>query len=383
MGRQRARELRAEGRDIVSLTTGEPDFDTPDHVKEAATRAMAEGQTKYTDPGGTPELKEAIRGKLRKENALEYAQDEIVVSTGAKQVVFNAIMSTVEEGDEVIVPAPYWVSYPDVARLAGGTPVFVDCPGEAAFKLLPEALERAITPRTKWLVINAPNNPSGAFYTREELKALTDVLMRHPQVALMSDDIYEHIRYDGRELVTALQVEPRLRHRTLVVNGVSKAYAMTGWRIGYGAGPAALIRAMIKLQSQSTSNPCSISQAASIAALTGPQDSVRENTRIFEERRDRVFDWLNAIPGISAHRPEGAFYAFPSCKSFLGKRSPKGRTITTSGDFTMHLLESQNLAALPGSVYGVEGYFRLSVAASKSELEEGCARIARACAELE
>jgi aspartate aminotransferase len=383
MGRQRARELRELGRDIVSLTTGEPDFDTPQHVKDAATRAMAEGQTKYTDPGGTPELKKAIRGKLRRENALDYAQDEIVVSTGAKQVVFNAIMSTVEQGDEVIVPAPYWVSYPDVARLAGGSPVFVDCPGEAAFKLLPAALERAITRRTRWLILNAPNNPSGAFYTRDELKALTDVLMRHPHVALMSDDIYEHIRFDGREFVTALQVEPRLRERTLVVNGVSKAYAMTGWRIGYGASPASLINAMIKLQSQSTSNPCSISQAASIAALNGPQESVLENTAIFQKRRNRVFELLNAVPGLSAHRPEGAFYAFPSCKSFLGRRTRAGKRIETSDDFVMHLLESQNLAALPGSVYGVEGYFRISVAASIEELEDGCARIARACAELE
>ena len=382
MGRQRARELREVGRDIISLTTGEPDFDTPQHVQEAATRAMAEGHTKYTDPGGMPELKEAIRDKLKRENALDYALDEIVVSTGAKQVIFNAIMSTVEKDDEVIVPAPYWVSYPDVARLAGGEPVFVDCSRESGFKLLPAQLERAITPRTRWLMLNAPNNPSGAFYTRTELKALTDVLLRHPHVALMSDDIYEHIRYDGRDFVTALQVEPALRERTLVVNGVSKAYAMTGWRIGYGAGPAPLIRAMITLQSQSTSNPCSISQVASITALTGPQASVLQNTAIFEERRDRVVDALNAIPGIASHSPEGAFYAFPSCEQLLGTRTAAGKVIETSDDFVLHLLDAQNLAALPGSVYGVEGHFRISFATSMEVLEEGCARIARACAEL-
>lgn len=382
MGRQRARELREAGRDVISFTTGEPDFDTPGHVIEAAYRAMSEGDTKYTDPGGTPELKEAVRGKLKRENGLDYALEEIVVGTGAKQVVFNALMSTVEHGDEVIIPAPYWVSYPDVARLAGGVPVFVHCSRESGFKLQPAALERVITARTRWLVLNAPNNPSGALYTREELKALTDVLTRHPHVALMTDDIYEHIRYDGREFVTALQLEPALRERTLVVNGVSKAYAMTGWRIGYGAGPAPLVEAMVKLQSQSTSNPCSISQAAALAALTGPQESVARNTAVFETRRDCVITALNTIPGIAADRPEGAFYAFPSCRALLGKRTPARRTIETSDDFVLHLLDTQNVAALPGSVYGVEGHFRLSFATSMGELEEGCKRIARACEEL-
>lgn len=382
MGAQKARELRALGRDIISLTTGEPDFDTPGHVQEAALRAMAEGRTKYTDPGGVPELKAAIRDKLKLENSLDYALDEIVAGTGAKQVIFNAMMATVEEGDEVIVPAPYWVSYPDVVRFAGGVPVFVACSRESYFKLLPDQLDRAITPRTRWLVLNAPNNPSGACYTRSELKALTDVLMRHSHVALMTDDIYEHIRYDGREFVTALQLEPALRDRTLLVNGVSKAYAMTGWRIGYGAGPAPLIRAMIKLQSQSTSNPCSVSQMAAIAALTGPQASVRANTAILERRRDYVHDALNAIAGISSHEPEGAFYAFPSCERLLGKRTAAGKAIETSSDFVLHLLETQNLAVLPGSAYGVEGYFRLSFATSTTELKEGCSRIARACAEM-
>lgn len=382
MGAQKARELRALGRDIISLTTGEPDFDTPGHVQEAALRAMAEGRTKYTDPGGVPELKAAIRDKLKLENSLDYALDEIVAGTGAKQVIFNAMMATVEEGDEVIIPAPYWVSYPDVVRFAGGVPVFVGCSRESYFKLLPDQLDRAITPRTRWLVLNAPNNPSGACYTRSELKALTDVLMRHSRVALMTDDIYEHIRYDGREFVTALQLEPALRDRTLLVNGVSKAYAMTGWRIGYGAGPAPLIRAMVKLQSQSTSNPCSVSQMAAIAALTGPQTSVRANTAILERRRDYVHDALNAIAGISSHRPEGAFYAFPSCEQLLGKRTAAGKAIETSSDFVLHLLETQNLAVLPGSAYGVEGYFRLSFATSTTELKEGCSRIARACAEM-
>lgn len=382
MGAQKARELRALGRDIISLTTGEPDFDTPGHVQEAALRAMAEGRTKYTDPGGVPELKAAIRDKLKLENSLDYALDEIVAGAGAKQVIFNAMMATVEEGDEVIIPAPYWVSYPDVVRFAGGVPVFVGGSRESYFKLLPDQLDRAITPRTRWLVLNAPNNPSGACYTRSELKALTDVLMRHSRVALMTDDIYEHIRYDGREFVTALQLEPALRDRTLLVNGVSKAYAMTGWRIGYGAGPAPLIRAMVKLQSQSTSNPCSVSQMAAIAALTGPQTSVRANTAILERRRDYVHDALNAIAGISSHRPEGAFYAFPSCEQLLGKRTAAGKAIETSSDFVLHLLETQNLAVLPGSAYGVEGYFRLSFATSTTELKEGCSRIARACAEM-
>jgi aspartate aminotransferase len=382
MGRQRARELRDAGRDVISLTTGEPDFDTPEHVCEAAARAMASGQTKYTDPGGTPELKEAIREKLKRENGLEYTLDEIIVSTGAKQVVFNALMSTVEHADEVIVPVPCWVSYPDVARLAGGTPLFVSCPRERGFKLESEQLEGAITARTRWLVLNAPNNPSGALYTREELKALTEVLMRHPHVALLTDDIYEHIRYDGREFVTALQLEPALRDRTLVVNGVSKAYAMTGWRIGYGAGPAPLINAMLTLQSQSTSNPCSISQAAAIAALRGPQESVARNTATFQMRRDKVIDSLNAMPGISCYRPEGAFYAFASCEGALGRRTPKGATIETSDDFIAYLLDAVNVAALPGTAYGVDGYFRISFATSIEQLDEACSRMLRACMDL-
>jgi aspartate aminotransferase len=382
MGRQRARELKEAGRDVVSLTTGEPDFDTPEHVLEAARRAMTAGQTKYTDPSGTPELKAAVREKLRRENGLEYSQQEIIISAGAKQVIFNALMSTVEDGVEVIVPAPYWVSYPDVTRLAGGKPVILAATRENGFKVTPEALERAITPRTRWLMINAPNNPSGALYTREELKALTDVLVRHPQVALMTDDIYEHIRFDGREFVTALQLEPGLRERTLVVNGVSKAYAMTGWRIGYGAGPAELITAMNKLQSQSTTNPNSIAQAASIAALLGPQDSVRANTAQFGKRRDIVVAALNRVPGIQCHKPEGAFYAFASCEGLLGRRTRAGKVLETSDDVVLFLLDQANVAVLSGAAYGVEGYFRISFAISTDALNEACARIARACAEL-
>jgi len=382
MGRQRARELKEAGRDVVSLTTGEPDFDTPEHVLEAARRAMAGGQTKYTDPSGTPELKAAVREKLSRENGLEYSQQEIIISAGAKQVIFNALMSTVEDGVEVIVPAPYWVSYPDVTRLAGGKPVILAATRENGFKVTPEALERAITPRTRWLMINAPNNPSGALYTREELKALTDVLVRHRHVALMTDDIYEHIRFDGREFVTALQLEPSLRDRTLVVNGVSKAYAMTGWRIGYGAGPAELITAMNKLQSQSTTNPNSIAQAASIAALLGPQDSVRANTAQFEQRRDIVVAALNRVPGIECHKPEGAFYAFASCEGLLGRRTRAGTVLETSDDVVLFLLDQANVAVLSGAAYGVEGYFRISFAISTDALNEACARIARACAEL-
>ena len=382
MGRQRARELKEAGRDVVSLTTGEPDFDTPEHVLEAARRAMAGGQTKYTDPSGTPELKAAVREKLSRENGLEYSQQEIIISAGAKQVIFNALMSTVEDGVEVIVPAPYWVSYPDVTRLAGGKPVILAATRENGFKVTPEALERAITPRTRWLMINAPNNPSGALYTREELKALTDVLVRHRHVALMTDDIYEHIRFDGREFVTALQLEPSLRDRTLVVNGVSKAYAMTGWRIGYGAGPAELITAMNKLQSQSTTNPNSIAQAASIAALLGPQDSVRANTAQFEKRRDIVVTALNRVPGIECHKPEGAFYAFASCEGLLGKCTRAGKVLETSDDVVLFLLDQANVAVLSGAAYGVEGYFRISFAISIDTLNEACARIARACAEL-
>ncbi|MNV48465.1 Aspartate aminotransferase [compost metagenome] len=332
--------------------------------------------------GGTPELKAAIREKFRRDNGLDYAASEIIVGNGGKQIIFNALLATVEEGDEVIVPTPYWVSYPDIVLLAGGTPVFVACPPAQGFKLQPADLEKAITPRTRWLILNGPNNPSGATYTREELKALAEVLLRHPHVWLMTDDIYEHILYDGRRFATMAQVEPELKARTLTINGVSKAYAMTGWRIGYGAAPATLIKAMTKLQSQSTSNPSSISQAAAQEALSGPQGFMAERTRIFQERRDRVVASLNRIDGISCHVPEGAFYVFPSCAGVLGKKTPGGQVLNTDEDFILYLLDEENLAVLQGAAYGVSPFFRISYATSMDLLEEGCARIKRACEKL-
>ena len=382
MAGQRARELRAAGRDIVGLTSGEPDFDTPDNVVEAAIRAMREGQTKYTDVGGTPALREAVTEKFRRDNGLEYTAAEVIVGTGAKQVIFNAFMCTLEAGDEVIVPTPYWVSYPDITVLADGVPVFVPCPRDKGFKLQPADLERAITPRTRWLVLNAPNNPSGATYSRTEMKALTDVLLRHPHVWVMTDDIYEHVLYDGREFVTPAQVEPALKERTLTINGVSKSYAMTGWRIGYGAGPVALIKPMVKLQSQSTSNPSSIAQAAAIEALRGPQGYVRERTAIFQQRRDVVVQKLNEIPGINCHVPEGAFYVFPSCADLMGKQSPDGRTIHNSNEFVLYLLDTEGLALLQGDAYGVPSHFRISFATSMEQILEGCRRLERACGAL-
>ena len=382
MAGQRARELRAMGRDILSLTAGEPDFETPGHIKEAAIRAMTAGQTRYTDVGGTPQLREAIAGKFLKENGLAYAPGEIIVGTGAKQVIFNALMCTVAAGDEVIVPAPYWVSYPDIALLAGGMPVFVDCSAAAGFKLQPADLERAITDKTRWLMLNSPNNPSGATYTRAELQALAEVLRRNPQVWVLTDDIYEHLIYGDIEFATMAQVAPDLKDRTLTVNGVSKAYAMTGWRIGYGAGPAALIKAMVKLQSQSTSGPNSIAQAAAVAALTGAQDTIAANRREYQARRDTVVAALNAIDGIHCDVPDGAFYIFASCSALFGLRTHKGTAIETSDDWVMHLLDSQDLAALQGSAYGVPTHFRISFAASTEQLLEGCRRIARARGEL-
>jgi len=382
MASQRARELRAAGRDIVGLTSGEPDFDTPPNVCEAVVRAMAASKTKYTDVGGTPELKAAIIEKFRRDNALAYAPNEVIVSAGGKQIIFNALMSTLEPGDEVIVPAPYWVSYPDITLLAEGRPVVVTCRPEDGFKLRPEALDRAITPETRWLVLNAPNNPSGATYTRDELRALADVLLRHPHVWIMTDDIYEHILYDGRRFFTIAEVEPALKERTLTINGVSKAYAMTGWRIGYGGAPAELVKAMTKLQSQSTSNACSISQAAAQEALNGPQDFVAQRARIFQTRRDKVVAAVNRIPGLSCHAPEGAFYVYSSCVDIIGKRTPDGQVIGSDADFVMYLLESQNLALLQGEAYGLSPFVRISFAASMETLEEGCRRLRLACEAL-
>ena len=382
MATQRSRALKAAGHDVVGLTAGEPDFDTPPNVIEAVVRAMAASKTKYTDIGGTPELKAAVRDKFLRENQLEYSTAEVIVGTGGKQVIFNALMATVQKGVEVIVPAPFYVSYPDIVMLAGGTPVPVTCPPEKGFKLQPEDLEKAITPRTRWLILNAPNNPSGAVYSRQELRALADVLVRHPQVWVLSDDMYEHILFDGREFCTMAQVAPELKERTLTVNGVSKAYAMTGWRIGYCVGPLELIKAITKLQSQSTSNPSSIGQAAALEALTGPQGFIAERTQIFQDRRDSVVAQLNAIPGITCHLPEGAFYVFPSCAGMIGKKTPTGQLIQTDEDFVLYLLDSEKLAGVHGAAYGSAPFFRFSFATSMAVLNEGCARLKRACAQL-
>ncbi len=382
MATQRARALKAAGHDVVGLTAGEPDFDTPPNVVEAVVRAMAASKTKYTDIGGTPELKAAVCAKFLRENQLTYSTSEVIVGTGGKQVIFNALMATVQKGVEVIVPAPFYVSYPDIVLLAGGTPVPVMCPPEKGFKLQPEDLERAITPRTRWLVLNAPNNPSGAVYSRQELRALAEVLIRHPHVWVLSDDIYEHVLFDGREFCTMAQVAPELKERTLTVNGVSKAYAMTGWRIGYCGAPAELIKAITKLQSQSTSNPSSIGQAAALEALTGPQGFIAERTKIFQDRRDAVVAQLNAIPGVTCHSPEGAFYVFPSCAGLLGKKAPDGRVIKTDEDFVLYLLDAEKLAGVHGAAYGCAPFFRFSFATSMAVLDEGCARLKRACERL-
>lgn len=382
MATQRSRALKAAGHDVVGLTAGEPDFDTPPNVIEAVARAMAASKTKYTDIGGTPELKAAIRDKFKRENQLEYSTAEVIVGTGGKQVIFNALMATVQKGVEVIVPAPFYVSYPDIVLLAGGTPVPVTCPPEKGFKLQPEDLEKAITPRTRWLILNAPNNPSGAVYSRQELRALADVLVRHPHVWVLSDDIYEHILFDGREFCTMAQVAPELKERTLTVNGVSKAYAMTGWRIGYCVGPLELIKAITKLQSQSTSNPSSIGQAAALEALTGPQGFIAERTKIFQDRRDAVVAQLNAIPGITCHLPEGAFYVFPSCAGIIGKTTPAGQVLKTDEDFVLYLLDSEKLAGVHGAAYGSTPFFRFSFATSIAVLNEGCIRLRRACEQL-
>lgn len=382
MAGQRVRELRAAGRDVIGLTAGEPDFATPAHIREAAWRAMESGKTGYTDVGGTAELREAVARKFARENHLPYKPGEIIVSTGAKQVIFNAILCTVQAGDEVIIPAPYWVSYPDITRFAGGTPVFVPGAEANGFKLTPEALEQAITPRTRWLMLNAPNNPSGAAYGRDELRALAEVLDRHPHVWIMTDDIYEHLMYDGTGFHTIAQVAPQLADRTLTINGVSKAYAMTGWRIGFAGGPAALIKAMVKLQSQSTSCANAVAQAAAVAALDGPQDFIETNREVFRQRRDFMVDALNGIDGIECQSPAGAFYLFASCRKLFGKRTPDGREIRDSDQWTAWALDAANIAFLPGSAYGVDTHFRLSFATSMDVLAEGAKRIASAAAAL-
>ena len=379
----KARELKAAGRDVIGLGAGEPDFDTPDNIKEAAIAAIRRGETKYTAVDGTPELKQAISEKFRRDNGLDYQPNQITVGTGGKQVLYNAFMATLDPGDEVIIPAPFWVSYPDMALLAEGEPVAVACAQNANFKLQAEDLEAAITPKSKWLVLNSPSNPTGSAYTRDEMKAITDVLLRHEQVWVLTDDMYEHLVYDGFEFVTPAQVEPGLYERTLTVNGVSKAYCMTGWRIGFAGGPADLIKAMAKVQSQSTSNPSSVSQAAAIEALSGPQDFIAEHNEVFKARRDLVVDKLNTCPGLSCHRPEGAFYVYPSCAGTIGKTTPDGKTIESDTDFVTYLLEAEGVAAVQGAAFGLSPYFRISYATSTEALEEACARIKRACEALQ
>ncbi|MBI4182690.1 MAG: aspartate transaminase [Proteobacteria bacterium] len=379
---QRARELKRAGRDIIGLSSGEPDFDTPEHIKEAAIEAIRRGETKYTDVTGTPELRAAVAAKFKRENGLDYTPDQIIVGAGGKQILYNAFTAACEEGDEVIIPAPFWVSYPDMALLCGGVPVFVSCPQNNGFKLRPEDLDAAITPKSKWLVLNSPSNPSGAAYSAEELKAVAEVLLKHPQVWVMTDDIYEHLVYGDFRFHTIAQVEPRLKERTLTINGMSKAYAMTGWRIGFGAGPKPLIGAMGKLQSQSTSNPSSVSQAASVAALNGPKGFMAEHKRSYQERRDMVVRMLNECPGLSCHRPEGAFYVYPSCAGAIGKRTPAGKRIETDEDFVIGLLDAEGVAVVHGSAFGLSPYFRISYATSKAALEEGCTRIKRFCQSL-
>ncbi len=378
-----ARGLKAEGKNVISLSAGEPDFDTPDHVKQAASEAAQRGETKYTNADGTPGLKRAVIDKFKGENGLEYGPENIIVSAGGKHVIFNALMATLDEGDEVIIPAPHWVSYTDMVLMCGGIPVVVPCPQNAAFKMRPEDLEAAITPRTKWLMLNSPSNPTGAGYTRDDLKPLTDVLLKHPDVWVLTDDIYEHLAYGDYEFVTVAEVEPALKERTLTMNGVSKAYAMTGWRIGHAGGPAQLIKAMAQVQSQSTSNPSSISQAAALAALTGPQEIVRERSRAYEKRRDMVVERLNQCPGVACHKPEGAFYVCPNCAGVLAKRTPDGSRIDSDEDFVRELLRVELVATVHGAAYNLSPYFRVSYAASEAELTEACERIKRFCESLE
>ncbi|HEY4114631.1 MAG TPA: pyridoxal phosphate-dependent aminotransferase [Rhizomicrobium sp.] len=379
---QKARDLKAAGRDIIGLGAGEPDFDTPENIKEAAIAAIRRGETKYTAVEGIPELRSAVAAKFKRENRLDYAPSQTFVGPGGKSVIYTALMATLNPGDEVIVPAPYWVSYPDIVLLGGGTPVIVDTRMEDGFRLTPEALGRAITPKTKWLVFNQPSNPTGACYTRAQLQALTDVLLRHPRVWVLTDDMYEHLVYEGFQFHTVAEIEPRLYERTLTMNGVSKAYAMTGWRIGYCGGPEPLIRAMAKLQSQGATQASSISQWASVEALNGPQDFILEFQRAFEERRDLVVSMLNQARGIECPKPEGAFYVYPSIRKLIGSKSPAGSTIAFDGDFVRELLEAEGVAIVQGAAFGLSPFFRISYAASNAALEEACLRIQRFCASL-
>ena len=378
----KARALKAAGRDCIALSQGEPDFDTPENIKEAAIRAMREGKTKYTDVDGIPELKDAIGAKFKRENGLDYKREQINVSPGGKPVIFNAWMATLNPGDEVIIPAPYWVSYPDMAIMCGGTPVFIDTKMEQGFKIQPEALAKAITPHTKWLLLNSPSNPSGAAYTCAELKALAAVLVDYPHVLVLTDDMYEHLTYGDFEFTTIAQVEPRLYERTLTMNGVSKAYSMTGWRIGYAGGPQWLIKAMANVMGQTTSNPCSISQWAAVEALNGTQDFIPKNKKLFQERRDLVVSMLNQARGLKCPTPEGAFYVYPSCAELIGKKTPAGAVIANDEAFAIALLEAEGVALVHGAAFGLSPNFRISYATSTQCLEDACARIQRFCASL-
>ncbi len=374
-----AGEMRAAGADVIALSAGEPDFDTPENIRDAGKAAIDGGKTRYTAPDGIPELKAAIIAKFKRDNRLDYTPEQVIVSTGGKQVLFNALFATLNAGDEVIIPAPYWVSYPDMVRLCDGTPVMVECDEAAGFKLTPEALEAAITPQSKWLIFNSPSNPTGAGYSRAELKALTEVLLRHPQLWIMSDDMYEHIAFPGFDFCTPAEVEPKLYGRTLTVNGVSKAYAMTGWRIGYAGGPAALVSAMKKVQGQSTSNASSISQWAAVEALNGPQDYLATSGAVFLRRRDLVVARLNAIAGITCATPEGAFYVYPSIKGLIGRTTPEGKVLRSDEDFALALLETVGVAVVHGAAFGLSPHFRVSYAAADEVLIEACERIQRFC----
>ena len=379
----KARALKAQGRDIISLDVGEPDFDTPENIREAGIRAIREGKTRYTDVDGTPELKAAICAKFKRENGLTYTPAQINVSPGGKAVIYNALVASLNPGDEVVIPAPYWVSYPDMVLLTGGTPVCAPTTQADGFKLRPQALEAAITLRTKWLILNSPSNPTGGAYTRAELKALAEVLLRHPQVWILSDDMYEHLVFGDFEFTTIAQVEPALYERTLTMNGVSKAYAMTGWRIGYAGGPESLITAMRKVASQTTSNPSSISQSAAVEALNGPQDFIKPNAKLFEQRRDLVVSMLNQTRGLSCATPEGAFYVYPSCAGVIGRRAPSGRTIGSDREFAEELLEAEGVSVVFGEAFGLSPFFRISYATSEALLEDACGRIQRFCASLD
>ncbi len=378
----KARALQAAGRNVISLAAGEPDFDTPDNIKEAAIKAIRDGKTKYTDADGMPLLKEAVVAKFARENGLTYKTSQVHVGPGGKPVIFNALVASLNPGDEVVIPAPYWVSYPDMVLLAGGQPVSVATSAANGFKLKAADLEAAITPRTRWLILNSPSNPSGGAYTRAELKALAEVLLRHPQVWILTDDMYEHLVFDDFEFTTIAQVEPALYDRTLTMNGVSKAYAMTGWRIGYAAGPEALIKAMGKVISQTTSNPCSISQYAAVEALNGPQDFIKPNAKLFQGRRDLVVSMLNQANGLHCPTPEGAFYVYPSCEGTLGKTAPSGKVITSDEDFALELIEAEGVSVVFGAAFGLSPFFRISYATSNAVLEDACTRIQRFCGSL-